>query len=544
MSSAAPIVSTSRGAVRGAVRDGVATFRGIPYAAAPVGDLRFAEPRPHAGWDGVRDATVDGATCPKPVIPAPTGGLLEDPVFPGDEPLNVNVFTPVDALPGGATDGRDRAAEAPAGGPLPRLPVIVWIHGGAFRSGAGSARIYDGSAFARDGVVCVTFNYRLGMDGFGHLPDAPANRGLLDQAALLEWVRDEIGAFGGDPDRVTIFGESSGAMSAICLMTMPRARGLFGRVIAQSGGGQHVQSIVSAARVARTLADRLNVEPTAAGFGDVPLEAFVAAQHQLGTEVSTTDREAWGPLGWDAMPYEPVVDGDVLPVQPLEAARDGAGADIPLLTGTNAEEYRFWLVPLGVLPHVRDEHVALNATALALPPERLDAYLAIDPPGARAEALIADWFFRLPAVRLAEARWGVTVSDVAAAPAPSTTSPPAPGAAGPPPAPTHLYEFTWRSPSFATDAIPDGLGAAHAVEIPFVFGTQDVEEARPLVGPDPPAALAAEMHAVWVAFARGDEPDWPAYDPDRRPVRVFSDGERRVVEDPEAARRRAWDGVR
>ena len=510
MSSAAPVVTTSRGAVRGAVADGVAAFRGIPYAAAPVGDLRFAAPRPHAGWDGVRDATVDGATMPKPTIPSPTGRLLEDPVFAGDEPLNVNVFTPLAALDGGLDS---------APGPHPGLPVMVWIHGGAFRSGAGSARIYDGSAFARDGVVCVTFNYRLGMDGFGRLPDAPANRGLLDQVALLEWVRDEIAAFGGDPDRVTVFGESSGAMSAICLLTMPRARGLLHRVIAQSGGGQHVQSPASAERVARTLADRLGVEPTAAGFADVPVDAFVTAQLQLGTEVSTTDRDAWGPLGWDAMPYEPVVDGDVLPRVPLDAIRDGVGADVPLLTGTNAEEYRFWLVPLGVLPHVRDEHVALNAAGLGLPDDRLEAYAAIDPPGARVEALIADWFFRVPAIRIAEAR-----------------------AAGP--APTHLYEFTWRSPAFATDDIPDGLGAAHAVEIPFVFGTHRTTTARPLVGADPPNALAAELHGAWVAFARGDAPDWPAYDPDRRTVRVLSDGGRRIVEDPERERRRAWDGVR
>ncbi|WP_026909420.1 carboxylesterase/lipase family protein [Patulibacter minatonensis] len=499
-----PVVTVSAGALQGTEADGIASFKGVPYAAPPVGPLRFAAPAPVEPWDGVRDATAYGPNPAKPLYAPPFDTMLSDPVIPGDDVLNLNVWTPAARVTG--DDG------AP-------LPVLVWIHGGAFRGGTGAVGTYDGSAFARDGVVCVTINYRLGMDGFGALPDAPHNRGLLDQLAALRWVRDEIAAFGGDPGRVTIAGESAGAMSVVTLLAADEARGLFHRAIAQSGAGHHVQSIESATRVAEELGRRLDVAPTAAGFAGVPVDAFIAAQLQLGTEVSTTDRLAWGDVGLDGMPYEPVVDGDLIPRRPVDALGGDAADDapaVPLLIGTNAEEYRFWLVPLGILEHVTAETLPFAGDAYRLPAESAAVYADGPSAGDGLESLMTDWMFRIPAIRAAESRWGG-------------------------PAPTWLYEFRWRSPSL------DGqLGAAHAVEIAFAFDTTHVESGWGMIGPDAPQDLADEMHAAWVAFVVGGDPEWPAYEPDRRAVRVFGGaaGAGAVEDDPDGGRRALWDGLR
>ncbi|MGX6448938.1 carboxylesterase/lipase family protein, partial [Patulibacter sp. S7RM1-6] len=488
MTQGLPVVTTSRGAVRGVVEDDVAIFRGIPYAAAPVGERRFAAPEPAPAWADVRDATAYGPTPSKPRYAPPFDAMLSDPVIPGEETLNLNVWTP--------------RAEAGAG-----RPVLVWIHGGAFRSGTGAVGTYDGRAFARDGVVCVTINYRLGMDGFGLLPDAPDNRGLLDQIAALEWVRDEIAAFGGDPDRVTIAGESAGAMSCVTLLAAERARGLFRGVIAQSGAGHHVQSRDSAKRVAAELGRRLDVAPTAAGFGGVDVERFIAAQLELATEVSSTDRASWGAVGLDGMAYEPVLDDVLVPRRPIDALADGAGAGVPLLIGTNLEEYRFWMVPLGVLPHVTADALAPAAAVYGAGPEVADRYADEPTPGQGLEQLITDWFFRVPALRAAEAQ----------------------AAAG---TAAHVYEFRWRSP------VLDGeLGAAHAVEIAFPFDRLADESGWGMIGPDAPQALADEMHAAWVAFVRDGDPGWPAYAPATRRVRIFDGpgGAGAVEEDPRGA---------
>ena len=213
------VVQTSHGKVRGRARDGVTAFLGIPYAAPPFGPGRFQAPRPPEPWDGVRDAFDYGPTAPKPGYPRPYDMLLPEPTTPGEDCLNLNVWTP----------------EAGGAG----LPVMVWIHGGAFRNGSGAVTVYNGRNFARDGIVCVTINYRLGVEGFANLPGAPCNRGLLDQIAALEWVRDNIAGFGGDPANVTVFGESAGGMSVTTLVSLDL--GLFRRAIAQSGAGHIAQ---------------------------------------------------------------------------------------------------------------------------------------------------------------------------------------------------------------------------------------------------------------------------------------------------------------
>src|SRR5664279_2295201 len=252
-----PVVSVAQGQLRGRAEHGVLSFKAIPYAGAPFGASRFAAPVPADSWEGVRDATEFGPTVPKPPYPSPIDQLFPEPVIAGEQCLNLNVWTP------GVEGAR---------------PVFVWIHGGAFVHGSGAVSAYDGAKFARDGIVCVTINYRLGVDGFLLIEGAPANRGLLDQVAALRWVRENIAAFGGDPDAVTIAGESAGAMSVMTLLSMPATAGLFRRAIAQSGAGHHVIVAATAAKLAAALARDLGVEPTVEGFAAVPIDDLVAGQ--------------------------------------------------------------------------------------------------------------------------------------------------------------------------------------------------------------------------------------------------------------------------
>jgi para-nitrobenzyl esterase len=489
------VVRTRGGAVRGRVTDGVAVFKGVPYAAPPFGPNRFAPPAPHEPWDGIRDALAFGPTAPQHPYRQPFDQLLPNPRIPGDDCLNLNVWTPD---PGPA-----------------RLPVMVWIHGGSFTNGSGAVPTYDGSRFARDGVVCVTVNYRLGVEGFARLAGAPDNRGLLDQVAALEWVRENIAGFGGDPHHVTIFGESAGAMSVVSLLSMPRAEGLFRRVIAQSGAGHHALTPATADRVAAELSAKLGVPATREALATLPYERVLEAQDAVSQDaVTDRDPERWGEVALNAMAWEPVVDGEVLPARPIDGLVAGAGAGVDLLTGTNSEEQRLFMVPNGVIDLATEEAVVATAAGLGLGPHALAAYRAARPeatPGDLLSAVVTDWFFRIPALRLVEAH----------------------GSHG---GRSHLYEFTWRSPQFG-----GRLGAAHYLEVGFVFERLGPE--RALVGSDPPLSLADAMHAAWVAFARTGDPGWPCYDPARRATMRFGEV-CRVVDDPGSEERQLWEGVR
>jgi para-nitrobenzyl esterase len=492
-------VTTTSGVVRGTARGPAVAFLGIPYAAPPFGDLRFAAPVPASRWDGVRDCTEYGPTAPKPPYPAPVDLLLPEPVVPGEDVLNLNVWTPDPSAPG--------------------LPVLVWVHGGAFVNGSGAVPQYDGTAFARDGVVLVTINYRLGVDGFLHFDDGgPANRGLLDQVAALEWVRDNIAAFGGDPGRVTIAGESAGAMSVTSLLSMPRAAGLFSRAVAQSGAGHHALSSGTARRVAGYLAERLGVPLTREALAAVPVPELLAAQQALSQEAAAApDPARWGEIAGNAMVFEPVVDGDVLPALPITAVVAGAGADVDVLVGTNTDEHALFLVPNGFVDLVDERLLRRALVGYGVPADAaIDTYRDGAPTATPGDLLVqvaTDWFFRVPAVRLAEARAG------------------APGR-------TYVYEFAWPSPQFG-----GRLGACHALEIAFVFDTLASDGVVPLAGPAAPQELADVVHAAWVAFVRTGDPGWPAYDVPTRPVQVFGELSA-VVRDPRPARRALWDGVR
>ncbi len=493
------VVSPRHGLVRGRISDGVAAFKGIPYAAPPFGPNRFQPPRPPPSWDGVRDALEYGLVPPQPPYAPPFDQLLGDQGRPGEDCLNLNVWTPDPSRRG--------------------LPVMGWIHGGAFVRGSGSLPSYDGSRFARDGVVCVTINYRLGADGFLYLDDGVANRGLLDQIGALEWVRENIQAFGGDSQRVTIFGESAGAFSVATLLSMPRARGLFQRAIAQSGAAQHTSSVATAQLVGRNLADKLEVTPTMASMATVPLVRFVEAQAELGQELAARpDPARWGEVAANGMIFEPVVDGEVVPARPIERIVAGASADVDLMVGTTTEEWRFFLVPGGAIDRVTEDRLSTRARAMGLDVEHaLAVYRASRPqatPGDLLGALITDWFFRIPAIRLAEAHAKNGGS-------------------------THMYEFAWRSPLF------DGrFGAAHAVEIEFVFDNLARDGATGLAGNEPPQALADVMHRAWVAFASNGSPGWSPYDPVGRSVMRFDQTGGYLVMDPAAKERQLWDGIR
>src|SRR5262245_37526815 len=270
------VVKTRQGEVRGDVSGGVITFKGISYAAPPFGANRLRPPQRPLSWSGVRAALTYGPKTPQPPYPPAVAMLLPELVASGEDCLTLNVWSP----------DLGSAGE----------PVMVWIPGGMFEYHAtGASPWYDGSRFARDGIVCVTINYRVGAEGFLYLGDGIANLGLLDQVAALDWVRENIAAFGGDPSNVTIFGESAGAMSVGTLLSMPRADGLFRRAIAQSGAAHNASSPASARLVGRRLAEKLGVQANREAIAAVPVDRVLAAQAELRVDLlAHPDPERWG----------------------------------------------------------------------------------------------------------------------------------------------------------------------------------------------------------------------------------------------------------
>ncbi|WP_010183424.1 carboxylesterase/lipase family protein [Sphingomonas sp. PAMC 26605] len=473
--SPSPIVALSIGVLRGSLASGVRRFLGIPYAAAPVGAHRFAKPQPAPPWHGVRDATGAGATAPqrtRAVAGLDVAALIGSGWVEGDDYLTLNIWTPA------------QAAEP--------LPVMVFVHGGGFVVGSKDAPVQDGSRFARDGVVCVAINYRLGIEGFLPIPGVPTNLGLRDILFALGWVQDNIAAFGGDAGNVTVFGESAGAMAIADLITSPLAKGLFHRAIVESGHGAMTRDITVAQRLVRKLADLLKVTPDREGFERIAPGAALDAIETVSQP--TTRLDLRGPDGREPVfgisRFVPVHGDAVLPEPPLDALRNGAGSGVDLLIGSNAEEMNLYLVPSGV----RDTIGRLLATYFlhrSQPHARkvLRAYGIGEPgkkPGQALTDALTDLVFRWPARRFAEEHRGRT----------------------------HVYEFEWRSPLFGGE-----LGAAHAMELPFVFDTlATVTGETGLCGPNPPQALADRIHRLWVDFARDGTLPWPEFTRDERNV--------------------------
>src|SRR6476661_1488914 len=318
------VVETNAGAVRGFWRPNSAAFLGIPFAEPPCGDLRFLAPVQVKSWSGVRDALRYGPTPQRKALAEIT--TIPEPSIPGEDILNLNVFTP-----------RPRAAT----GSEEPLPVLVYIHGGGYVAGSPASPWYDGAAFNRDGVVTVSVSYRLGFEGFGWLPDAPVNRGVLDWLLALEWVRDNIAGFGGDPRRVTIAGQSAGGGAVMTLLTLPRARGLFAGVASLSGVPGDIP-LDKAVRTTGEIAARLGISPDRAGFAAVAEPDLLAAQgnrYQPLEEPSADDLIALLRAMDGRLPLGPVVDGDLHPWTVPDGLRSGAGRDLPLLVGATRQEF-------------------------------------------------------------------------------------------------------------------------------------------------------------------------------------------------------------
>ena len=496
-------VETTSGKVAGSAHRGTQVFRGIPYAAPPVGALRFRPPQPISPWTGVREALTFGPMAPQnpSALEAIAGNT---PLGQSEDCLTLNVWTP-------ACDDAKR-------------PVMVWIHGGGFTTGTAASPWYSGTNFAlQQDVVVVTANYRLGALGFTHLADiggeawgSSANCGILDQVAALTWVRENIAAFGGDPGNVTIFGESAGGCSVVTLLATTTAKGLFHKAAAQSASFGQVRTREAAGERASLLLADIGIDAAHLDdLAELPLDAILAAQGRLSA------RRTGAGFGGDMQAFAPSPDGTSLLEMPLDAIAAGSAADIPLIVGTNRDEIKLFAVWDVALQRIdRDGAIArLRSTLGAEAPRVYEAYEAARPGQPASEvamAIASDQAFRIDALRMADARHALGAS-------------------------TCVYLFTWPSP-----ALDGRLGACHALEIPFVFDNVHQPGVELLTGPgEDRAQLAKVMHAAWGAFARSGSPDhpgmpvWPIYDPARRPTMVFDEAVA-VVDDPLGSDRQAW----
>ena len=499
----APSVETRHGRLEGFAESGLEVFLGIPYAAPPVGRRRFRPPEAPEPWAGVREAKRFGFSAPQAAMDLGTMMPGFDVGPQHEDCLYLNVYAP-------ASDGAKR-------------PVMVWIHGGAFSLGSASQKMYDVRPLARAGVVVVTINYRLGALGYLYLAgldsslDTSGCSGILDQVAALEWVRDNIAAFGGDPEAVTLFGESAGGMSVGTLMGTPRARGLFQRAIPQSGACHTVVTAGTANEVTSAFLSELGVSPDDLDrLWEAPVDSILKAQRQCVERLRM-------PVRLRAL--VPVVDGVTLEQRPIDAVRSGLSADVRVIVGACRDEERLFtlwdpeaqsLDEAGVVARLEKRQPGHGARLV-------DAYRrarGADPsPYEIYSSIETDRVYRMPAVRLAEAQ-----------------SAHQPG--------SWAYLVTWEA-----QAMGGRLGACHGVDLPFVMGAVGSKAAGVFAGSGPEAErLQHEMMGAWLAFARGGDPsherlcEWPAYDTEQRATMFFG-ADTHVEAAPFEAERRAWEGV-
>lgn len=474
-----PLVATPVGRARGSwARDGqeagsdprIAVFRGIPYAEAPVGPLRFRPPQPRRPWGHVLDATAFGPTPQR----GETGiTLIPEPAIPGDDTLSVNVWTP--------TLDPDAA-----------LPVVVWIHGGGYISGSPASPWYDGRAFARDGVVLVTLSYRIGFTGFGWIDGATPNRGVLDWICALEWVRDNIVAFGGDPHRVTIAGQSAGGGAVLTLLGAPAAAGLFHGAYAMSAAVAD-PSVDAARERGHRLARLARVAPDLDGFGGISETRLLELQPKVTAPAAPHLLRDLHELLRDGLLLGPVIDGVVVDCSVDDAVAHGVNANVPLVVGATDDELAGLFHPGGLIDHL-PKHALLRG--LAAEPGAARRWLAEPSIQAiRSTALLlgryaTDAILRSNVPRVVAAR-----------------------AASPTAGRTWSYRFAWHA-----DQPPR---AGHCIDVPFVFDRLDAPGVDHVGGASPPQELADVVHHALVSLALDGDPGWA---PDRDgsgPSRVF-----------------------
>lgn len=463
-----PEVRTAAGGVRGRWENGVAVFRGIPYAESPVGSRRFGAPVAVQPWDGTRDALEFGPP-----------GLL-----------TLNVWSPDLGTAG--------------------LPVMVWIHGGRYLEGTSANPHQDGATLAGSGVVMISMNYRVGVEGFAHLNGTPANRGILDQLAALRWVHDNVTAFGGDPANVTVFGQSAGAGCIAAMLAMPLAAGLFRRAIAQSMPGTYFSQRLAAA-ISTTIAAELGVRASVDELARISPTAMVDATDAV-LQTMPQFVDSWGPMALTPTPFSPVVDGVVLPDSPWHALRGGAARGIDLLAGHTRDEYSLFNTLLST--EVTDEQVTATLHCLAPDLDGRAVYRAAYPEASSAqlyEIVNSDWLFRMPCLHLAEAQhtgggraW--------------------------------VYELCW---SFNQE-----LGASHSLDFLLVLDTLSIDDVRSHPSARPNAAnevsrVSDQMRTDWVRFATTGNPGWAPYESETRTTRVY-DAEPTTQPYPEERSRRIW----
>ncbi|GER75051.1 carboxylesterase/lipase family protein [Weizmannia acidilactici] len=490
----APIIETVYGKVQGYEKNGVQIWKGIPYAKPPVGPLRFLPPQPPKPWTGVKDCTQFGPIPWQPSVELmnfldnPNENMSEDCLY-------LNIWSP----------------DADGG----RRPVMVWIHGGAFANGAGSSPSYDGAAFAKNGdVVVVTINYRLGALGFLHLAEiggedyrTSGNCGILDQIAALKWVKENIAAFGGDPGRVTIFGESAGAMSVATLLAAPSTKGLFHQAILESGAANFVATPERATKNALRILDALGLEKAEISkLQEIPAKQLAEAVNSL-----------------PFMSLLPVIDGVVLPKHPEAAFKEGCAKDIPVLIGTNKDEYRLFTAfdPVWQKQDPQETAAVFQKT-FAKYWDTLSAMITNPSPFNQElyDRIMTYFVFTGPALRLADTQASLREQ-------------------------VWMYRFDWESTAYG-----GMLRSCHTLEIPFVWNTLQQPGTKKLTGESlGRQALADRMHLAWIAFAKTGNPnnrllpDWPAYDTGTRATMIF-DRICKAVNDPHSKERAVWSSVR
>ena len=495
-----PVVDTAYGPVRG-IDDGKAvSWKGVRYAAPPIGDLRFRAPQPPVPWTEVADADTYGFVCPQPPVP---NFPLDLGAPENEDCLFLNIWAPPGTKPGDAK------------------PVMVWIHGGAYVLGSSSQPLYDGRRLASGGdVVVVSLNYRIGVFGFLDLSQVSdrfdSNIGLRDVLAALRWVRDNIAAFGGDPSRVTVFGESAGAGIVTTMLAIPEAEGLFAGAIAQSSPATSVYDQTRAQRVTRQVLDHLDItDSDAHRLTEVGVPALISATKKVFDEVPVRNP--------GTLAFVPIIDGDLLHDYPVMVARQGRTHPVPLILGTNRNEaalFRLMRSPLmPITPRAITSmfnEIAAEQPDLQLPTEE---QLGSTYRGKRRVVSIAsDVGFRMPSVWLAEGHCRV--------------------------APVYLYRFDYSTPIMKLLLV----GAAHATELPYVWGTLGAPKdvTLKLGGAKPAKALSKRIRTRWTNFAATAKPAGPVGEPDWTPYQeadracLVMDRTDRLVYDADARIRAAW----